>query len=69
MSSYKQIARAIYKKAERNGSDARNLIRTWCMLFEETRVTGWSRDAFLLVCVDEKIKIQERIIKRLNNRK
>ena len=52
---YTKIVRAIYKKANHEGIDHRDLVRRWIMLFEETRVTGWSRDAFL----DECIRIKE----------
>lgn len=50
---YKNIVKAIFKKAKEENIDYRELIRQWIMLFEETRVVGWSRDEFLDCCVEE----------------
>ena len=48
---YTKIVRAIYKKANHEGIDHRDLVRRWIMLFEETRVQGWNRDAFIEECM------------------
>ena len=44
---YTRIVKAIDRKAKDERIDSRDLVREWIMLFEKTRVTGWSRDAFL----------------------
>ena len=54
--TYKKIVSAIYSKARREKKDVRVFIREWCELFEESRVVGWDRDAFLECCVDESKK-------------
>ena len=48
--NYLKIAKAIYKKAI-NNDEARDLIRMWIGLFEESGITNWSRDKFLDACI------------------
>jgi len=54
--SYREIVKAIYKKAKEEKKDVRPMIREWIALFEESRVVGFNRDKFLECCLEEEKK-------------
>lgn len=63
---YEDIVKAIYKKAKEEKRNVRDFIREWIMLFEASRVVGFSRDEFLSCCVkeSEKYKVNGGMVKR-----
>ena len=60
---YNKIVTAIFKKCEKVNLDYRDLVRRWIMLFEETRVVGWSRDEFFYEVI--RVKKENKEIRRI----
>ena len=56
--NYKEIVKAIYKKAMDDKQDVRPFIREWIMMMESSKVEGWDRMEFLDYCVAESKRVK-----------
>ena len=57
--NYKNICKAILKRAKGSNTDYRDFMRIWIRLFELTRVVGWDRDEFMVCMIDCKKEVEE----------